>query len=131
MELPNKYFEDFPIEYKKIGKKNVTGFSATPAGKRNINGFTVSKYFHKEIRSRYLNEDLQCLIQLKEKDTMVISAPVGNGKSYAIIQTIKRFYEARDQDYLVIVATPFVSLVEQYVIDIHSDGNIPTHQIFN
>lgn len=131
MELPNKYFEDFPIEYKKIRKVNVTGFSDTPAGKRNINGFTVSKWTHKEIRSRYLNEDLQCLIQLKEKDTMVISAPVGNGKSYAIIQTIKRFYEARDQDYLVIVATPFVSLVEQYVIDIHSDGNIPTHQIFN
>lgn len=131
MELPNSYFEDFPIEFKKIRKINVSGFSETPAGKRNINGFTFSKYIHKEIRSRYLNEVLQSLIHLKEKDTMVISAPVGSGKSYAIIQTIKRFYDATDQDYFIIVATPFVSLVEQYVNEIHTKGGISADQIYN
>ncbi|MBP7172537.1 MAG: restriction endonuclease subunit R [Cloacibacterium sp.] len=48
-----------------------------------------------------------------------------------MIQTIKRFYEDKKQDYLIIVATPFVSLVEQYVNDIHTDGKIPKNQIYN
>lgn len=131
MELPNKYFKDFPIEYKKIKKKSVSGYSDTLVGKRNLNGFLVNKKVHRETSSKYLNEDLQSLINLEEKDTMVISAPVGNGKSYAIIQTIKRFYDAKDQEYLIVVATPFVSLVEQYVNDIHNKGDIPADQIFN
>ncbi len=32
---------------------------------------------------------------------------------------------------MIIVATPFVSLVEQYVNDIHTDGKIPKNQIYN
>jgi ERCC4-related helicase len=50
--------------------------------------------------------------------------PVGNGKSYAIIQTIKRFYDA-DEEYLIFVASPFVSLVEQYCQSIEEFAKIP------
>ena len=90
-----------------------------------------TKHVHKESRYRFINEDLQSLIDLTTKETMVINAQVGNGKSFAIIQTIKRFYESKENDYLIIVATPFVSLVEQYVKDIETDGKIPVEQIFN
>ena len=128
MELPNKYFEDFPIEFKKV---NRTSVSRINEGISNPNGFTVTKQIHKESRNRYLNEDLQPIIKLEEKNTTVINAPVGNGKSYAIIQTIKRFYDSKEQDYLIIVATPFVSLVEQYVNEIHTKGGVPVEQIYN
>lgn len=128
MELPNKYFEDFPIEFKKVYRTSVSRINE---GISNPNGFTVTKQIHKESRNRYLNEDLQSIIKLEEKNTTVINAPVGNGKSYAIIQTIKRFLDSKEQDYLIIVATPFVSLVEQYVNEIHTKGGISVDQIYN
>lgn len=132
MELSNRIFNDFPIEFKKINSKNISGFEKTKFGKtKNPNGFNVKKSTFETVTSEYINEDLQPLIDLKEKNTTVINAPVGNGKSFAIIQTIKRFYESKEQDYLIVVATPFVSLVEQYVNDIHNDGKIPTEQIYN
>lgn len=61
---------------------------------------------------------------------MVINASVGNGKSYAIIQTIKRYYESEGK-YLIVVATSFVSLVEQYIKDIHKDADISLNDIFD
>lgn len=128
MNLPNKYFEDFPIEFKKVYRTSV---SRLHEGISNLNGFTVTKQIHKESKTRYLNEDLQSIIKLEEKNTTVINAPVGNGKSYAIIQTIKKFCDSKEEDYLVIVATPFVSLVEQYVNEIHTKGEIPVEQIYN
>lgn len=131
MDLPNKHFEDFPIEFKKVRKRNVSDNIVSSQGVRYPNGFTVLSKIHMRSRNQYLNEDLQSIIELDEKETMVINAPVGKGKSYAIIQTIKRYYEAKDNNYLIIVASPFVSLVEQYVQDIHNDGKIPTNQIFN
>ena len=131
MDLPNKYFEDFPIEFKEIKKRDLSVKIDSNIGTKNPNGFTVKKKVHDISRNRYLNDDLQGEINLTDKETVVINAPVGNGKSYAIIQTIKRFYEDKDQDYLIVVASPFVSLVEQYVADIHKDGKIPKEQIYN
>ena len=131
MDLPNKYFEDYPIEFKKISKKDINTKIESTIGIKNPNGFIFTKHVHKESRYRFINEDLQSLIDLTTKETMVINAQVGNGKSFAIIQTIKRFYESKENDYLIIVATPFVSLVEQYVKDIETDGKIPVEQIFN
>ena len=131
MELPNKHFEDYPIEFKKISKKDINTKIEPTIGIKNPNGFIFTKHAHKESRYRFINEDLQSLIDLTTKETMVINAQVGNGKSFAIIQTIKRFYESKENDYLIIVATPFVSLVEQYVKDIETDGKIPAEQIFN
>lgn len=128
MELPNKHFQEFPIEFKEV---NRTSVSRIHEGISNPNGFSVTKQINKESRNRYLNEDLQSIINLNEKNTTVINAPVGNGKSFAIIQTMKRFYDSKEQDYIIIVATPFVSLVEQYVNEIHTKGGIPVDQIYN
>ena len=131
MELPNIHFQDFPIEFKQIKKGDVSVKIESEIGTKNPNGFIVTKGVHNKSKSRFLNEDLQNEIKLDVKETLVINAPVGNGKSYAIIQTIKRFYESKDDDYLIIVAAPYVSLVEQYVNDIHNDTEIPTEQIYN
>lgn len=131
MPLPNSYFENFPIEFKKVDVNFSNLKFNDGIHEINPNGFHVDKKVISNTKNRFLNEDLQKLINLDEKETMVINAPVGNGKSYAIIKTIKRFYDDVDNDYLVIVATPFVSLVEQYVKDIEIDGEIPANQIYN
>ena len=47
---------------------------------------------------------------IRRKNSVVINAFVGCGKSHAIIQTIKEYYNTTD--YLIIVASPYVSLVQ-------------------
>lgn len=118
MELPNKYFEDFPIEYKAL---NPEDFS---------NVFKISKKVIELEGLTYLNDVIQKELRIHKKNTVVINTPVGNGKSYAIIQTIKRFYHA-DEDYLIFVASPFVSLVDQYFNSIQEFAGIPTSDIYN
>ena len=118
MNLPNSHFEDFPIEYKKL---NPEDFSKQ---------FSIKKTYIDLKGIAYLNDVVQKEIRLHKKNTVVINTPVGNGKSYAIIQTIKRFYEAKE-NYLIFVACPFVSLIEQYVNEIHTEGKIPINQIYH
>lgn len=85
---------------------------------QDFSKFEVDKTSIKTSDYSYLSDVLETHITLEDKNTVVINTPVGNGKSYAIIQTIKRFYDA-EEDYLIFVAAPFVSLVEQYYQDIH------------
>src|SRR5690554_1631607 len=111
MELPNKYFQDFPIEFKEINPSDFSSFDVK------------DKIIIEPDEFGFINDTLQEQICLEENNTVVINASVGNGKSYAIIQTIKRYYESQEK-YLIVVATPFVSLVEQYIKDIHRDAEI-------
>ena len=90
MDLPNKYFEDFPIEYKEL---NADDFSKV---------FKVEKTIIELEDREYLNSVIQKELKIHRKNTVVINTPVGNGKSYAIIQTIKRFYDS-DEEYLIFV----------------------------
>lgn len=117
MELPNSHFRDYPIEFKEINPKD----------------FPMFEVNNKEIihpnEDGFINDSMQSRIQLGEKNSVVINAFVGCGKSYAIIQTIKEYYNTTD--YLIIVASPYVSLVEQYVDDIHKDAQIPKEDIYN
>lgn len=130
MELPNIHFKDFPIEFKEINPVDFKLESSFPIAS---DGFTIEnkeKIIIEGNKKGYINDALQPLIKLEQKNTVVVNASVGSGKSFAIIQTIKRYYESSD-NYLIIVATPFVSLVEQYVNDIHKDAKIPQDQIYN
>ncbi|HSD08182.1 DEAD/DEAH box helicase [Flavobacterium sp.] len=120
MELLNIHFQNFPIEFKEINPDDFPHFDVENSREKiiiepNENGF--------------INEALQAQISLAHKNTVVVNAGVGNGKSYAIIQTIKRFYED-EQDYLIFVASPFVSLVEQYYQEILDKTDIPDSQIY-
>lgn len=131
MNLPNSHFQDFPIEFKEINPKD---FKYSGLYGKDRNGFEIENNRTKIIiepnEKGFINEAVQNNIQIDTKNTVVINAAVGQGKSYAIIQSIKRYYEAKEK-YLVVVASPFVSLVQQYCNDIHKDGGIPENQIYN
>src|SRR5690606_25781769 len=112
MELPNIHFQDFPIEYKQLDDHD---FSQV---------FEVEKTSIELDGMNYLNDVLQEHIKIQKKNTVVINTPVGSGKSYAIVQTIKRYYDAQE-DFLIFVASPFVSLVDQYCQSIEELARIP------
>lgn len=133
MELPNLHFEDFPIEFKEINPSDFKTIESldTEMITSSSDVFVVDEKIEIEAdENGFINENLQSNIDITQKNTVVINASVGSGKSYAIIQTIKRYYNSDDQ-YLIIVATPLVSLVEQYVNDIHTDAQVPLDGIYN
>lgn len=120
MKLPNEHFQDFPIEYKQI---NPEDFSSA--------GFDVEeKVIIEPNGDGYIFDALRRVIGISDKKTVVVNAPVGYGKSYAIIKLIKAIYDIKPKSK-IIVATPFVSLVEQYVTDINKVGNVPSSDIYS
>ncbi|MCQ9635066.1 DEAD/DEAH box helicase family protein [Chryseobacterium sp. WG23] len=120
MELPNKHFQDFPIEFKEINPEDFISV-----------GFDVdNKVIIEPNDDGYIFDALKDTMSISEKNTVVVNAPVGYGKSYAIIKLIKAIYEIKPKSK-IIVATPFVSLVEQYVTDINQEGNVPSQDIYS
>ena len=112
----NSPFNDYPIEFKEI----------------NPSDFPSFKVSDKEIitpnDSGYINEELQSRIDFKEKNTVVINAAVGQGKTYSIIEVVKKYYD-EGEDYLIFVASPYVSLVQQYYHKILKEG-IPKEDVY-
>lgn len=128
MNLPNHYFQDFPIEFKEINPRD---FKVTSRLFPNRNGFEVlEKTIIEPNEQGYIYENLKPHLHLEQKNTVVINAPVGYGKSYAIIKTIKEIYDEFSNS-LIIVASPYVSLVEQYVKDVEETGGIPSNSIYD
>lgn len=126
-------FDLFPIEFKEINPEDFM-FTLDHSGSRvPRTDFIIENRGNKILISPdsngYINDILQTHIELTHKNTVVINAPVGQGKSYAIIQTVKRYYDSADK-YLIFVASPFVSLVKQYCNDIEELG-IPSDQIYS
>lgn len=133
MDLPNTFFQNFPVEFKEINNTDFhLEYTRSEDGRKLLKkGFKVSeKKIISQDNKGYINKSFQKSIDINEKNTVVLNASVGSGKSYAIIQTIKKYYNSK-QDYLILVASPFVSLVEQYVKDIHKDAKIPFEKIYN
>jgi hypothetical protein len=122
MELPNQHFQDFPIEFKEINPSDFPEFEV-----ENNN----EKIVIDPNRQGFINDAFQARIELRHKNTVVVNASVGQGKSTAIINTIKRYYDEH-HDTVIIVVAPYVSLVKQYCNDIGNPRlNIPESQIFN
>ncbi|WP_452221439.1 DEAD/DEAH box helicase family protein [Lacinutrix salivirga] len=117
MKLPNIHFQDFPVDFKKIESSDFSTY------------LTSKKILIKPNDKGYINESLQDSTDINEKNTVVINAAVGQGKTTSIIKIVKRFYEAKDEDYLIFVASPFVSLVEQYYNKIIAEG-VPESQVY-
>ncbi|MCH2488708.1 MAG: DEAD/DEAH box helicase family protein [Flavobacteriales bacterium] len=105
MNVNNSQFDDYPIEFKEI---NPTDFPY----------LTIENNRDKVIISPnsdgYITEELLANIDITQKSTVVVNAGVGQGKTTAIIEVVKKFYLAENEDYLIFIASPFVSLVEQY-----------------
>ena len=120
MDFDNSLFEDTPIEFKEI---NHTDFDSN-----------LYKVEPKEIvepnNKGYLSDNLIPILtkDLHKKNTTVINAGVGQGKTTAIIDVIKEF--ANNKDYIVVIAVPFKSLIEQYE-EVCIKNDISKHRIFN
>jgi len=124
MNLPNKYFTNFPIEFKEINPEDFISEN------KEVTKFIVDdKIIINPDDNGYIHKELSDKLSLKEKNTVVINAPVGYGKSYTILKTIKKIHDEIPNSK-IIVATPFVSLVKQYVNDIKNIG-IPEKNIYD
>jgi hypothetical protein len=109
MNLPNSHFQDFPIEFKEINPEDFPDFIIENNGEKVI---------IRPNNEGFINDELQANILLNDKNTVVVNAAVGQGKSFAIIKTIERYFKDEENEYLIFVASPFVSLVEQYYNEI-------------
>ena len=126
-------FELFPIEFKEINPSDLNKTLDSTGSVRDNVKYIVENSCEKILISPesdgFINNVLQPQIDINHKNTVVINAPVGQGKSYAIIQTVKRFYNAQDK-YLIFIASPFVSLVKQYYNDVVAAG-IPESEVYS
>lgn len=117
MSEQNNPFYDYPVEFKEINPSDFPNFSVND--KISIQPDT----------NGYINSALQEQIDLFEKNTVVVNAAVGQGKTYSIIDIVKRYYD-EEEDYLIFIASPFVSLVKQYVNKVIERG-IPSSQVYD
>lgn len=126
-------FDSFPIEFKEINPEDFMFTLDTSGTRVPRTDFEIENGGDKILISPdtngYINDTLQTHLELAHKNTVVINAPVGQGKSYAIIQTVKRYFDSNEK-YLVFVVSPFVSLVKQYCNDIEESG-VPADQIYS
>jgi len=108
-------FDNYPIEFKEINPEDFASFSIE------------EKTIITPNDEGYINEALQDHIDLNEKDTTVINAGVGQGKTYSVIQIVQAYYEA--EEFITFIVAPYVSLISQYYKQLIAIG-IPESSIF-
>lgn len=120
MKFNNLLFDNTPIEFKEI---NPTDFD-------NEVYNVAPKQIIEPNEEGYLSEVLLPILEsdLEEKNTTVINAGVGQGKTTAIIKLMEKF--ADNKDYIVVIAVPFKSLIVQYEQECIEKG-ISKKRIFN
>jgi len=93
-----------PIEFKQINPDDFDSIYYNVSPKQIIS----------PNEDGYINDALSPILDStrEEKNTVVINAGVGQGKSYTIIDMATKY--AVDDKYIVIIAVPFKSLIEQY-----------------
>lgn len=97
-------FTNFPINFKELNHSDFDGYIFEDNSKTIID------------EKGYISDKLNEIIDLDKKDTTVINASVGQGKTTAIIKFIERYFKANNngENYIVVIAAPFKSLVKQY-----------------
>jgi len=120
--MPNQYFDNIPIEYKEINEDDFDSKLYNVEPKHLIeldkkdNGFIGNKLLP------ILSSDF------KNRNTTIINAGVGQGKTTAILNAL--LYYADKEEYVVIVAVPFKSLITQYEKECIGRG-VSKQRIFN
>jgi len=98
---------NIPIEFKQINPEDF-----------DSNYYNVSpKEIIEPNEEGYINDALTPILDSSKdvKSTVVINAGVGQGKSYTIIEVATKY--AIDDKYIVIIAVPYKSLIEQYYLE--------------
>lgn len=119
MEINQEIFEDFPIDFRRINPEDFPNFIIENSGNKKILVPDVNNY---------INTSLQESINIERKNTVVVNSSAGQGKTFAIIEIVKKYYELSNE-YVIFVASPFVSLVDQYEAKIIEKG-IPESSIY-
>ena len=115
MAIANEHFKDFPIDFKQINPEDFPDYETSEKILIVPNDFG------------YISEPLMENINIGEKNTVVINAAVGQGKTTAILAVLKKYYD--ETECLIFIASPFVSLVEQYYVKTEELG-IPEVDIY-
>ncbi len=116
--------QDLPIEFKEINPEDFDSLYYKVNPKQIISPNDAG----------YISNQIVDLIEesYDETNTVVVNAGVGQGKSYAVIEMIKNY--ARLDEYVIILAVPYNSLIKQYVEDITKETNgnkISESKVFN
>lgn len=108
-------FTNFPIEFKKITPEDFPHFI--------VDDLTIIS----PDENGYIKNSVKSVVNIDIKNTVVINAGVGQGKTTAVIDILHDTY--LNTDHLIFIASPFVSLVEQYFRDVLEKG-IPEEDVF-
>jgi hypothetical protein len=112
---------DLPIEFKQI----------------NPNDFDISLYnvepkiIISPNEKGYISEQVTTKLTptLHKKNTVVINAGVGQGKSFSVIELIKEY--SKLEEYVVILAVPYNNLINQYISDLSANGDRNAPAVFS
>ncbi len=120
MNFDNSLFDNTPIEFKEINPEDFDS---------KLYNVVEPKEIIKPDDDGFISDDLLPILvgDLDNKNTTVINAGVGQGKTRAIIQVLTKYVS--NPDYIIIIAVPYKSLVEQYVKE--CSEHISTEKIFN
>lgn len=121
MSLLNFELIDLPVEFKQINPNDFDNTLYNVAPKTIITP-NDQGFISPQIVSNLIPK-------LHTKDTVVINAGVGQGKSYSVIELIKEY--SKLEEYVVILAVPFNNLINQYVADLTAESDINTSSVFN
>lgn len=111
MIIKEENLEAFPIQFKEINYSDFPGY----------NRIDEEKIIVTPNEEGFISEKLRDNVDLFNNDTTIINAGVGQGKTTAIIEFIKHYYEKtvdESANYKIIVVTPFKALNSKYEIDI-------------
>ncbi|SNB22462.1 conserved hypothetical protein [Flavobacterium psychrophilum] len=108
IRIPTNKLYDFPIQFKEINHSDFPNYTFEDSEK------TILVPDEKG----YISDELWDAVDLEKKDTTIINAGVGQGKTKAIIDFIKWYYDEtinNNGKYKIIIITPFKSLNKEYI----------------
>lgn len=107
---------NYPIQFKELNHSDFEGYNFENENKTII----------EPDENGYISKELNEIIDLKKKDTTVINASVGQGKTTAIIDFVNWYYQENEKGNRckVIIVTPFKSLNKEYASKIIKESEL-------
>lgn len=114
--VPEPLLKQIPIEYKKVDPEvfKARGYQ--------------TEYVELEATNGYISDQILNHVSVDQENTVIINVGLGQGKSYASQQMMKHYYQ---NGYIVMIASPFKSLVLKDYTYLTETAGIPDDAIFN
>lgn len=110
MKFPLIEFEGFPIEYKKLYPSDFKEFDVKEDKRFMLN----------PNEKGYVTDELVETIDINESNTTIINCGTNQGKTTALLKIIQNILA--NPDLKVVIAVPFLTLIDQYESDIVKIG---------